>query len=177
MEQYPSHDHPSSEVLTCLFVLCYVGAITAVLGWQFSFQNQDDPGMSATLAPLILTAIIKIGSLLWTYIAPALVWLEMPGCTDQKKPGRSAREEVSAISGTTDAKRTSWRSSLPSWLLSRCSSSQGSIFGVANGQWPFLLRQSGSCPSPGGFSAQDLRGPVPLHLLLLPSNSCSAPWP
>ncbi|CAE7198124.1 NOV [Symbiodinium natans] len=71
------------NVLTGMYLAVYIGAISLVLNWQFS--TQDDENQSwATLAPLILTAIIKLGSLSWTWIAPAIVRLENHRREDDK---------------------------------------------------------------------------------------------
>ncbi|CAE7939607.1 NOV, partial [Symbiodinium sp. KB8] len=71
------------NVLTGAYLAAYVGAISAVLNWQFSLQDDEDPGLGA-YAPLVLTVLIKFGSLSWTWIAPAIVRLENHRREDDK---------------------------------------------------------------------------------------------
>eukprot|EP00439_Symbiodinium_sp_Y106_P022827 s258_g2.t2 len=71
------------NVLTGGYLAAYVGAISAVLNWQFSLQDDEDPGLGA-YAPLVLTVLIKFGSLSWTWIAPAIVRLENHRREDDK---------------------------------------------------------------------------------------------
>jgi len=61
------------NVSTCLFLILYIGGITALLAWQ-----NDLPADSslASYSSIFLTVVIKGGNFLWTQLAPLLVKFE-----------------------------------------------------------------------------------------------------
>ena len=76
--KHDGHGENWGIIVNCmamLYILAYVGTISALLKWQHELDAESD-GANAAYSALLVTAVIKGGAFIWTKVAPLLVHLE-----------------------------------------------------------------------------------------------------